>query len=63
MKTKTFNKKLFLNKNTVANLNDSEMKGIKGGETEYPCFTERESLCNPSVCTTICFTQCELCFP
>jgi hypothetical protein len=32
MKTKKLNKRLSLNKKTVANLNGTEMNGIQGGE-------------------------------
>ncbi len=34
MKQKKLNKKLSLNKNTIAHLNNTNMAGIKGGETE-----------------------------
>jgi natural product precursor len=38
MKTKKFNKKLALNKNTIANLGNQEMISVKGGEfTDDTC--------------------------
>jgi natural product precursor len=49
MKTKTFSKKLSLNKKTVADLNNREMQGVHGGATEK------------SVCITRCVTNCDLC--
>jgi bacteriocin-like protein len=57
MKTKTFNKKLSLNKKTVANLNDKEMQGIYGGETveKTVCITRCVSDC---LCT---MTRCSIC--
>jgi hypothetical protein len=46
MKTKSFVKRLSLNKKTVANLGNKEMEGIYGGDTEN------------SVCQTNCVTNC-----
>lgn len=37
MKTKTFEKKLSLNKNTVARLNDEMMHNARGGEISELC--------------------------
>lgn len=52
MKTKKFNKKLGLNKSTVANLNNSEISKVYGGaETLYPA-------CVPTVDITRCVTDC-----
>jgi len=44
MKNKTFTKKLVLNKNTIANLGNKEMREILGGEL--------------TVDQTICVTNC-----
>lgn len=52
MNTKEFDKKLVLNKKTVANLNDSAMKVIKAGRTLH---SFEVSLC-PA-------TKCEYCRP
>jgi hypothetical protein len=63
MKTKTFNKKLTLNKETLANLNNSEMVGVNGGATALPCPSVIETRCFQTACHTICFTLCDICFP
>ena len=60
MKTKSFNKKLVLNKTTIVNLNGEEMSGLKGGFlTLITCpvtaweeclslyFSECPNICNP----------------
>ncbi len=39
MKTKTFDKKLVLNKKTISSLNTDSMDDIKGGVTEATCMT------------------------
>jgi natural product precursor len=44
MKTKSFGKKLVLNKSTISNLDHSEMKGIKGGTV--PSWTWCWETCN-----------------
>jgi len=46
------NKKLSLNKRTVANLNDDEMKKLWGG-TILPTFTDPP--------TSLCGSQCRTC--
>ncbi len=46
MKTKSFGKKLLLNKKTVANLENKEMQGIYGGATEK------------TICFSACVTDC-----
>lgn len=48
MRTKKFEKRLSLNKQTVANLNVGEMKKSKGGATE------------PALCTTLPIEVCSL---
>jgi hypothetical protein len=66
MKPKTFNKKLVLNKKTVAHLNNREMGVVKGrgpgplpnpttidGPTCYPLFS-----CVPGCTDSECMTQC-----
>jgi hypothetical protein len=54
MKTKTYKKKLTLNKKTVAHLKNGEMNGIHGGGDApiksvryYPCLTDM-------TCNTTC---------
>ncbi len=39
MKKKTLRKKLGLNKETIANLDQSQMIGAKGGDGTSDCFT------------------------
>jgi len=51
MKTKIFNKKLSLNKKTVADLNNKEMQGVHGGAETV----ER------TICITKCATDCPVC--
>lgn len=48
MKPKTFNKKLSLNKKTIVNLNNKEMKAVAGGMSGTKC---------PSVCCVV-IQQC-----
>lgn len=58
MKKEKFNKKLHLNKKTVANLNYSEMNDVYGGG-DAPAKPEPISLlgsCDPG-CTDDCCTQ------
>lgn len=50
MKTKKLDKKLLLNKKTVANLFAQEMMGAHGGATGASCGTS----CDYSVCPLIC---------
>jgi natural product precursor len=51
MKTKTFEKKLSLNKKTVVDLDNREMKKIYGGISTgvYTCYP-----CTYAMCTEIC---------
>lgn len=64
MKTKKFNKKLELNKQTVADLRNDEMKNAKGGAftddfTCNTCFTAPEMTCNTySHCTHTALQWC-----
>jgi hypothetical protein len=53
MKIKNFNKKLALNKETIANLGSKEMQKIAGGEETrtMACYS----------CVVTCKTQCEFC--
>jgi natural product precursor len=53
MKIKKFNKKLDLNKSTVADLNNSELRKVYGGAATYPG-------CVPTVDVTKCATNCNL---
>jgi len=52
MKTKTFNKKLVLNKSTVADLGSGRMNKVKGGSPTNDCTTQAghicEDTCNPT---------------
>jgi len=48
MKTKTLNKKLTLSKSTIANLHNSGMKAIYGGNT----------VVGNTACRTVCVTNC-----
>ena len=55
MKTKSFRKKLKLNKKTIANLGTDKMGRIKGGESEAgitipPCATDT---CVTDTCPTV----------
>ena len=74
MKAKKFNKKLLLNKKTVANLNNDKMSGVRGGmytvqltcgafcDTDFTC--EDLTVCGvcwtqrPTVCESNCSCQC-----
>ena len=61
MKPKDFRKKLILNKNTIADLNNKQMKEIMGGETgpNTTCLTWK------SLFVTQCYSDypdyCKLC--
>ncbi len=61
MKTRKFIKKLHLNKKTVADLNNGEMKGAYGGKecSARPCF-ETESCTQETNCGT-CPITCGTC--
>lgn len=52
MKSKNFNKKLVLNKETVFNLNNGEMNELRGGiiATRWPQWCET----NEAACTEYC---------
>jgi hypothetical protein len=58
MKAKNINKKLFLNKKTVADLNGSQMEHLKGGidKPPEPCRdTYANSGCHTGLtCATVC---------
>jgi hypothetical protein len=65
MKTKSFNKKLTLNKKTVVNLGNEEMIGIQGGlfpctkispTCERICLTEVS--CIPHTCSCVATYNC-----
>jgi len=61
MKSKKFEKKLSLNKKTIADLNSSEMNWLKGGQAE-PTKSCDYTLCG--CCTKpehSCFTYCGSC--
>lgn len=62
MKTKSFHKKLSLNKNTVVNLDNNDMDKLKGGETTLTCGACGTLVsCYPTHCKT-CMTLCDDCF-
>ena len=63
MKTKKFNKKLSLNKNTVSNLNLRNMALVKGGDIppftqvtncEVSCLSKCLQTCNEFTCELDC---------
>lgn len=58
MKTKKFDKKLSLNKTTVAHLGNVEMKDVKGGDLTDTCKTGCPTITCPVGCppqpTDIC---------
>lgn len=57
MKTQKFNKKLVLNKNTIANLNNSEMNGLFAGkDAPIKPIPETEELCPSFTCISVCDT-------
>lgn len=54
MKAKRINKKLTLNKQTVANLNQREMRNSKGGATEpLICTSEPVLICTLETCKAL----------
>jgi hypothetical protein len=62
MKTKKFDKKLVLNKKTIAHLNKGEMNAVEGGYVN--CITGGLDTCVPltATCTSICeTTSCNIC--
>jgi natural product precursor len=56
MKTKKFNKKLALNKQTISNINNDEMNVLRGGDSI-------DTLCPVKTCppTRTCQTWCTIC--
>jgi hypothetical protein len=56
MKTKNFEKKLTLNKKTIANLNRGQLAQARGGGETTSCYT-----CD--TCLTYCSCTCETCVP
>ena len=64
MKSKQFNKKLVLKKNTIANLDNKGMASVYGGEEDTyvktVCFTDCATNCfqcptmRPSICPILC---------
>jgi hypothetical protein len=65
MKTRTFSKKLMLNKTTVAHLSDDSLKHVHGGyyKTEAPtaCIPRSCSPLSCQFCTEMCITLDETC--
>jgi len=61
MKNQKFNKKLSLNKQTVAALDQNQMSGVYGGTlpTEMYCKTTRDYPCATDTCRCS-FLDCEL---
>lgn len=66
MKTKTFNKKLAINKQTITNLDDMELLAIKGGALSLvkdgppSCISTSNFMTCYTQCTcyTFCNTEC-----
>lgn len=56
MKTKTFNKKLALNKKTIVDLNNEEIKNAFGGNEENGFCGIRITYGQGS-CVTVCYTM------
>lgn len=54
MKSKTFNKKLFLNKTTIANLKNKQMKDVPGGKPMPDTDTWGGEYSCPN---TLCYTH------
>jgi natural product precursor len=60
MKTKKFNKKLNLSKNTIANLDNGKMNGIKGGitgDTRCPWTVCEYTKCISMICVCQSFPK------
>jgi hypothetical protein len=55
MKHKKIDKKLLLSKKTIANLGDSHMDALRGGETVLTCPTHLTD------CNTRCASNCTIC--
>jgi natural product precursor len=57
MKTKRLSKKLTLNKNTIVNLFNTDMKKVYGGDTTGSNLctmpTGCQETCNPAVCPSL----------
>ncbi len=53
MKTKKIVNSLVLNKKTVADLNNRELKHIYGGASVDTCFTDCRTRCATDCCDTI----------
>jgi hypothetical protein len=56
MKTKKLRKKLTLNKNTIANLINTDMQKVRGGFGTDGCCTMPtgcQETCNPAVCPSL----------
>ena len=60
MKTKKLNKKLFLNKKTIAALNGNEMRFVDGGVGEggIRCDSFKSTMCPTLTCTYHPDTRC-----
>ncbi len=65
MKIKKFNKRLSLNKKTIADLNNKEMKNLHGGgpvSELTDCPSCRATVCCPPTLGTACWVSCvEIC--
>ncbi len=60
MKTKTFKKKLTLNKKTIADLTSGKLSHVKGGllKTDPPCLVRiTEETCPVTGCGNTCFSE------
>ena len=66
MKTKKFEKKLALNKKTVANLNNVQLSNVKGGgvipsDPGFACLPTFETCGTCAATCDTCFTECVTC--
>lgn len=58
---KRFNKKLVLNKETIANLKIDEMKGVQGGFQTFTCIPQECYRPTAWTCPTITYTEFPAC--
>ena len=65
MKKKKFNKKLSLNKESIANLNSSEMRKVNGGKHQHALVTDESIDCPPETenlaCISFPINTCWMC--
>ena len=61
MKQKKFNKKLSLNKKTIANLSNGEKGNVVGGHDSKTCFIESICMCPLPTRLPTCPETCDTC--